>query len=285
MAFRPPMGKDTLKELRLWQLKSPETTPVRIQTRIPDPDPDPDPDPVGTFDPSRTFHKNVFFPAFTATWCAPCYASFKVPMAEFLEDAGHADHVVQMNMQYGDDIDDSGLAEELAVEVEANLNFTVRTIPTVLADFRVDVGDIQEAWDECMSYPAVTVIKAETSYSDGTARIEVSLGAKEEGNYRLVAAIVEDNVVAYQNGHGAGYNHTNVLRYISDRRVLGPRNIGMSAGEEVSQSYSFTIDESICNADNLAAVVYSLRYENGVLVADNAVKVALGDSIDYRYDD
>lgn len=121
--------------------------------------------------------------------------------------------------------------------------------------------------------------------SDGTARIEVSLGAKEEGNYRLVAAIVEDNVVAYQNGHGAGYNHTNVLRYISDRRVLGPRNIGMSAGEEVSQAYSFTIDESICNADNLAAVVYSLRYENGVLVADNAVKVALGDSIDYRYDD
>lgn len=121
--------------------------------------------------------------------------------------------------------------------------------------------------------------------SDGTARIEVSLGAKEEGNYRLVAAIVEDNVVAYQNGYGAGYNHTNVLRYISDRRVLGPRNIGMSAGEEVSQSYSFTIDESICNADNLAAVVYSLRYENGVLVADNAVKVALGDSIDYRYDD
>ena len=237
-----------------------------------------------TFDPSKEFHKNVLFTAFTATWCGTCYGKYKNPMAEYLQDETHADHIIQMDIHVEDEIDNTQLSYDLIADLDADGRWSVRTLPGIIVDFRREFTDPSDDWIYCMGFSPLTAISAESSYNGGSATVNVSLGVKEAGEYRLVAALLEDNIIAYQSSYGEGYNHNNVLRAISDGGIFGDGDITMDAGEEIQRSFSFDVDESLCNVSNLAVVIYSLRHEDGVIVADNSIRLQLGKSLDYRYE-
>lgn len=238
------------------------------------------------FDPSREIHKNVFFNNFTATWCATCYGKYKSPMAEYLQEKEHADHIVQMDVHVQDEIGDTQLSYELMEDVGADGRWeTINTLPRIFVDFRREFTGVSEDWIYCMGFPAVTAIKVQSSYGGGSVSVDVSMGVKDAGDYRIVAALVEDGIVGYQKGYGEngeGYTHNNVLRSISSGGLFGGENITVAAGEEVQRAFTLGVSEN-CNVSNLFVVVYSLRYEDGVIIADNAVKVPVGDFLDYRY--
>ena len=257
-----------------------ESLPVTV-TVVPDQSENPDP---STFDPSKEFHKNVLFTAFTATWCGTCYGKYKNPMAEYLQDETHADHIIQMDIHVEDEIDNTQLSYDLIADLDADGRWSVRTLPGIIVDFRREFTNPSDDWIYCMGFSPLTAISAESSYNGGSATVNVSLGVKEAGEYRLVAALLEDNIIAYQSSYGEGYNHNNVLRAISDGGIFGDGDITMDAGEEIQRSFSFDVDESLCNVSNLAVVIYSLRYEDGVIVADNSIRLQLGKSLDYRYE-
>lgn len=251
-----------------------------------EPDTPEDPDEPVVFEPSKVFHKNVMYMTFTATWCRPCYLNFKLQMAKFLEDEEHADHVTQINIHTRDDIDSTQFPYDLADQLAADGRWEVMGFPTTIVDFRRKGSSITADWLYCMEFQAMTAMKVQSSYDDGNVSVDVAMGVKTDGDYRLVAALVEDGVIAYQEGYGEGYSHTNVLRYISEGGLFGgDADIALSAGDETVKSFSFDIDEDRCNVPGLSVIVYSLRLEDGVLVADNSVKVPVGDSSDYRYDE
>ena len=113
-------------------------------------------------------------------------------MAEYLQEKEHADHIVQMDVHVQDEIGDTQLSYELMEDVGADGRWeTINTLPRIFVDFRREFTGVSEDWIYCMGFPAVTAIKVQSSYGGGSVSVDVSMGVKDAGDYRIVAALVE----------------------------------------------------------------------------------------------
>ena len=193
---------------------------------------------------------------FTATWCGYCpymgtaFDSAKSQMSGGLELLSL--HGNQSDLQFSPT---STLANKYKVE----------SYPTGIVDGRASIPNYNStsltastamgvAQETQETYPATSGI-ALSSTLDGTdLKVDLSVYFKEADSYRVVVLLLEDGIVAYQNGGGSNYTHNDVAR-------LGITSIS-GDGVEVSKDYtvwtqSFSASlKSGWNPDNLKVLVY-----------------------------
>ena len=236
------------------------------------------------FDASRALHKNVAFFTFTATWCDPCY-TFKSEMKKVLPDL--AGNIVQMNFYTNDSKDEvkSSVSGTLSSQLTAK-GFDMRYIPTPIVELTETVSSsessIRTAVNKYLAKSVKTGIKVDSRIEGNKINVDVTVGAKEAGTYSVGIFLTEDNISAYQNGFGEGYNHTDVLRAKGMTNIFGDEIGGLAAGQSYPKSFSFDISSSY-NTSNLNLVVYTLYEDNGKMVVSNVVKVPIDGFTDYNY--
>lgn len=180
---------------------------------------------------------------------------------------------------------DLALCDGLIADIAADGRWSVGTIPTIFVDFRKDLDDILDDWKYCMDFPAKSLFSVKSSYEGGVVTAEVSMGVKEAGDYRIVAVLVQDGLIAYQKGYGEGYVHKNIVRDISDGGMFGNGDIPLAEGGQTEKTFSLTVQDGAYDVSDLSLVIYSLCNEDGNIVSDNSIRVPVGESTDYRYDD
>jgi thiol-disulfide isomerase/thioredoxin len=246
------------------------------------------------FDASKTLHKNVAFFTFTATWCGPCYY-FKSEMKTFLQTYG--DKAVAVNIYTPDSETEVHSANDLYQLFGAKLyadGYDMGSIPSTFADLsKTDkiigargnaayIAHIEAPYNSRMEDPTKTGIYVESTTSGGKVNLKVSVGAKVADQYQIGVLLVEDNIVAYQNGGGNNYNHIGVARNSASNNVYGESLGTIKKGEIVVKEYSFDI--SNYQASNLWIMVYTL-YDMGFgqWLVDNSVKAPIEGVTDFKY--
>jgi hypothetical protein len=99
-----------------------------------------------------------------------------------------------------------------------------------------------------------------TATTDGLLNVDATVYCKKEGAYRLCVFLVEDNIVAWQNGKGNDYLHRNVAKLA----VTDPCGDSFTVSEANSvQKFSFhAAIPASCRRENLKIIAYTL-YEYG----------------------
>lgn len=250
------------------------------------------------FDASKNLHKNTAFFIWTATWCGPCYI-LKTSINRVSKEDKYIDRVLYINFYTSDDCPAGGsddavkfsLTEKLAEQLEQSGRFSFPGYPTSIVDFSkmesggITADGVRGILDSYIDRPAMTGIKVNSVIENGKINAMVSVGAQEPGTYYLGVFLMEDNIVAYQNGAGDDYVHMNVTRDMGMESIFGEMLGEMKAGDVLTKSYGFDMSKSY-DPENLRLFVYTL-YNNewGVRIMANAVKAPANGFKDYQYEE
>lgn len=154
----------------------------------------------------------------------------------------------------------------------------------------------QEAVDELK---AKTNIQAESRLSGNTVDIDVFIATKEALDYTISAYIVEDGVMHSQSDYLGllpnpnNTEHNYVVRdlFAEDVPIEGTGDKGIG-----NVSLSCTIPGSVNNIDNAYVVIYTsypgtfkgdvmyAQYLDKSIIIDNAVRIPLDGSVDFKYE-
>lgn len=238
---------------------------------------------------SRDFIRRSLAIKFTGTWCTNC-PRMSDAIHGAMED--YPDHIVTMSMY--DQSSDAPLRF-------SNYSFFaslcgVSNLPTGIVNFysmvqswsnqlvsqEIYVGLAHEATEEL---PANTMLGGMMTISSDSIFVNLSIAAKESGNYYLSMFLLEDSVVNYQAGSNLGneYVHNYVARAIMTRETFGDP-ISLQGGEVTQITYKMRIPSSgIVDVNNLH-VVASLSREGTYSGGSEPVTNALYGNIGYVLD-
>ena len=212
-------------------------------------------DPVGDEWKSRDFYHRSLAMRFTADWCGYCPM-----MASAIDGVKEAmpEKIEAVSMHV------SGGLNFSQASVLAN-RFQVGSYPTLIMDSRADVpnyspisytsGLIKSVLEETeAAYPPMTGISFNSYLNGQKITVNLKLYVKEADEYKVTVLVLEDEIVAYQNGAGDNYEHNDVVR-------LALTDI---AGDAVSVKEDNTVwianyvgnVPSHCDTDNLRVLVY-----------------------------
>ena len=212
-------------------------------------------DPVGDEWKSRDFYHRSLAMRFTADWCGYCPM-----MASAIDGAKESmpEKIEAVSMHA------SGGLNFSQASVLAN-RFQVGGYPTLIMDSRADVpnytqisytsGLIKSVLEETeAAYPPMTGISFNSFLNERQITVNLKLYVKEADEYKVTVLVLEDEIVAYQNGAGDNYEHNDVVR-------LALTDI---AGDTVSVKEDNTVwianyagnVPSHCDTDNLRVLVY-----------------------------
>lgn len=193
---------------------------------------------------------------FTATWCGYCPM-----MAEAFDKAksqmNGALELVSLHA-IDSDIPFSG------TRTLAN-RFNISGYPTGIVDARASIPNyssttttakaaVSVANETQTAYPTSVGIAGASAINGNTIDISVGLYVKEAGSYRVTVLVLEDGIVAAQNGGGANYVHNDVARTAATS-ISGESVQVESNGQLWTKSYSVRLDGT-WNPDNLKILIY-----------------------------
>lgn len=217
-----------------------------------------------TVDVSQEFYRRSTVMRFTATWCGNC-----PDMAEAISDAmtEMPGRMVLLNVHTTSS--KGGLAYDRSRELEYYYDISgypsgvengiVRIMndpSSVNATKELFLAVTQEAVE---SYPARTVIGGYTEVKDGSVRAELSVGAKESGDYKVCAFLLEDGIVYEQSSGGSNYVHNYVVREEMTDDLYG-EVLTLSAGEVGTVSLEIPVPSSVLDPERLHVVAF-VTYE------------------------
>ena len=231
------------------------------------------------------WHKSLGM-RFTATWCGYC--------------PNLATSFAKATSQYPNKIEMLNLHP-----TSSNLGFSGTTMmenifritgyPTGIIDYRSLIENytsndytakliVNAAKETESKYPTKTGISFTSSVSDSKLDLKIKLYIKEKGDYKVTAVLLEDNIIGYQNGGVAGYNHSSIAR-VAFTDITGEAFSTTADNKTAEKSYSVTIPNSY-NKDNLRILVYVLKQYGsqpiirtanyGDYYVDNATSAPLG---------
>ena len=196
---------------------------------------------------------------FTATWCGYCpymataFDSAKNQMAGSLELVSL--HTMDSDIPFtGTNI----MSQRFNVNylptgiIDARASIENSTSPSYTANVAIDVA--KETQKE---YPASVGIACGSLINDNLLSLTVGLYAKEAGSYRLVVLLLEDDIVAFQNGGGSNYVHNDVARRALTSMTGDPLTI-KSNGQLWTGTYTARL-EAGWNVENLKLLIYVER--------------------------
>lgn len=236
------------------------------------------------------WHKSLAM-KFTATWCAPC-----ATMASSFEKAMtlYPNKIEEINIHNDTDFPFDSYSGIASI-------FKVNSFPSVFVDLRKRVYNndnapslLVEAVKETESnYPTKTGISFTSTVTGNTLDLNMKLYIKEKGDYKVTAVLLEDGLVAAQNGAGNNFVHNHTARKaISD--ITGDVFSTTANNKTVEKNYSVTLPSSY-NKDNLRILVYVLKQygsqtiirtaDYGDYYVDNATSAAIGTTKDLIFAD
>ena len=193
---------------------------------------------------------------FTATWCGYCPM-----MAEAFDKAkSQMNGALELVSLHAIDSD----IPFLGTRTLAN-RFNISGYPTGIVDARASIPNyssttttakaaVSVANETQTAYPASVGIAGASAINGNTIDISVGLYVKEAGSYRVTVLVLEDGIVAAQNGGGTNYVHNDVARTAATS-ISGESVQIESNGQLWTKSYSVRLDAA-WNPDNLKILIY-----------------------------
>jgi hypothetical protein len=143
--------------------------------------------------------------------------------------------------------------------------FNISGYPTGIVDARASIPNyssttttakaaVSVANETQTAYPASVGIAGASAINSNTIDISVGLYVKEAGSYRVTVLVLEDGIVAMQNGGGTNYVHNDVAR-TAVTSISGESVQVESNGLLWTKSYSVRLDAA-WNPDNLKILIY-----------------------------
>lgn len=239
------------------------------------------------------WHKSLGM-RFTATWCGYCpnlATGFSMAVSQY------PNKIELLNLHPTSSI--LGFSGTSAL---ANI-FKVTGYPTGMIDYRKQIDNYSSDYAATLvvnavketesNYSVKTGISFSSSVSGNTLTLDIKLYIKEKGDYKVTAVLLEDNIIGYQNGGVAGYNHSSIAR-VAFTDISGDAFSTTGNNKTVEKSYSVTIPSSY-NKENLKILVYVLKQYGsqpiirtanyGDYYVDNATSAAIGTTKDLIFID
>ncbi len=265
---------------------------VDIPSRVADPKPS-----------STSFKHRSMLWQFTGTGCSKCPAMISAIKA-LMEDEGYASQVVHTAIhtyKSGDICNPINPSHRLwAGPGDFNDTFGVSGWPYMLVDAYLGASQstamIKDRVDRMLATPAKAGIAANVSIDGNILVIRATVKAAEAGPFRIGAWVLEDGIMADQEGAGV-IAHENAVR-IGDSKVSSYDVLGHKLGSLNKGDYAdhlFVIDLSttdsgglgIMNRDNCHLVLFTVTTDSGTdtgtLYVTNAIDIPLANG-EYTYD-
>ena len=197
---------------------------------------------------------------FTATWCVNC------PRMNTAVDEAMAERpgkIIPVCVHYMDDL-------ACGDGLELVSRFGIQAYPTAIMNF--DPGSLTTATSKDLIITkleaASSLAKAPCSISctvdGGEGSVSVSVSAASEGEYRLMAMLLRDGVVAPQTGGSDDYVHNDIFCGFLQEDPLG-EDLGLVAeGTAASRDYSFSPAEGSLLSEYKIVIVLTEK-ETGLL--------------------
>ena len=214
---------------------------------------------------------------FTGTWCGPCYYAMG-KLHKILPAFGDKVILVCHHLNSGAVTDDFAISHSSTLASFYGLKYIPysmldRTPGIVGKEVLFSTSSVsKEILDKRLVQPKSVTISLTTSYDEGSKDIKI----KVEGELlqslpkaKLNVYLVQDGIVAYQNGGGDKYVHHNALRAVISKDTWGDA-LGVSQGK-YSKEYTYKLPEKIGRFATDPAKMYIVAF-----VAD-AVNVNKGD--------
>lgn len=194
---------------------------------------------------------------FTADWCGYCPY-----MATAFESAKEqSDGAIELVSLHG-----GGSSLQFS-SVNSLINrFGVSGFPTGNIDARANIPNFNStattasvamavAEETSVAYPAKTGIACSSSLEGSVLTADIDIYAKEQDTYRVVAILLEDGIVGYQNGVGDNYRHDHIAR-LAVTSINGERfTIDQDGGAVWSGTFIAEVSPK-WNKDNLRLLIY-----------------------------
>lgn len=216
------------------------------------------------------FKRNFLLMKFTATWCVNCPKM--------------SDAIKTLKNEYPGQIVDISIHHLDEMQADAGKKivdyFNVNAIPVAVVNFdkdkqtSVSSSTILSNFIKTIENESLAAcgIKIETTKDDTLLNIDVSCTIKEEGSYRIVVAIVQDNIKKAQTGAGTDYIHNGVLKDILCESINGDELGEYETNQKLSRKYTYPLrllDEN----GKYRVVSYVLnKLDNGEFVVNNVLE-------------
>lgn len=265
-------GEMLCRRLQRTEIKRNTVLPMSVIRYVPDGEDDGGEDDgwkgvVETGWEDKTFHHCSVAMRFTADWCGYC------PVMATAFDM--AKEQLDGNLEVLSMHADGGLY--FAPCYDLMNYYRITDFPTGVIDGRVllhNYGEeytakyTVEAVNETESmYETVSGVNWVSEIKDSEARVDLAVYLKESGSYKITALVVEDDLVAWQNGGGNDYVHNGVPR-MAFTSICGDDFSVSDDNEVVKFTYKGNIPSG-CDKDNMKIVVYIHKYSRGSGLVDD----------------
>lgn len=178
----------------------------------------------------------------------------------------------------------SGLQTSASVAILNN--YDIKGLPTGIVDSYIIVNNYSQtlttaskilaaATQTESTYDVYTGLGWKSSIDGSNLVLDLNVYVKTPGDYAVTALLVEDNIIAYQNGGGSNYEHNGVIK-AAFTAPLGDDFSTTEADQVKNFAYSVAIPTK-SNPDNLKVVAYVHRTEGKVTFVDNATSAKVGE--------
>lgn len=238
-----------------------------------------------TVDVSQEFYRRSIVMRFTATWCGNCPEMADAVSAAMEE---YPDRIVPVTVHGVSS--EGGLAYDKSTElgyyygVEGFPTGVVNNMARLLGSSVKKDEFVELAREATGHYPARTVIGGYTEVTDGSVRAELSIGARQSGDYKVCAFLLEDGIVYKQSSGGADYVHDYVVRDEMTDDLYGEA-LTLSAGEVGTVSLEIPVPSGVLDPERLHIVAF-VTYAGvpEIRTVENATYIECGTVVDNAVD-
>ena len=134
--------------------------------------------------------------------------------------------------------------------------------------------------------PATCGIKAEVAYSNGKISVKASVKTSTGGKYDIAYALLKNNCPGGAVPYFYESEYHNVVKGVSGNYEFMSTAAKQIAKDQEQEILDLTFDYPIPESDNLSdysVAFYALKEVGNKIEIDNAVRLALGTSVDYVY--
>lgn len=239
------------------------------------------------------FHRRILITQFTGTGCGYCPRVISI-LRDFAQIEAYKDLYVLAAVHTFNDNDPMYIAEcqslvgLLGVSGYPSLSLDMRaattsSIPSLNALEVLFAGEYN-------NYVTNAGLSASLVTDAGQAALKVGVKAGANGNYRVGAWLLEDNIEAQQSNYGTSgsFNiHNNAVRALAGCKPSNKDYYGteleLSAGETASLDFAFGFDSDV-KPENCHAAVYVCEKIGTGWMVTNVIDVHPGESKGFEYD-
>lgn len=220
---------------------------------------------------SELYRRKVLVHKFTATWCGYCPAFTKV-LDKLSEEM--PERLVVIAVHGGDDF---SILDGSTLETEAG----VAGYPTAWVDCREKSSTNEAATRKVIEksiaeYPAVCGIGMEATVSDRDINVKANIEFAEDGEYKICAALIEDEIHFDGTCTEPTKTYHHVLRQYATA-VMGD-DLGAQKAGTIEKTFGFKAAKS-WNMDNLKVVVYVMKKYGNTYSVNNVEVCPAGGSV------